>query len=100
MEYTFSPNGFSSTLVLPPSEAADSRPLYYISAALDVFIPTAGMTTVCRGGHPDGDYVGDFECALRPLLRMEICSHNSGGGLRVRSRRSRWARDKSKLVPR
>jgi hypothetical protein len=61
MEYTFSPNGFSSMLVLPPSDAPDTRPIYHISIALDPFIPTAGATTVCRGGHADNEFVGEFE---------------------------------------
>jgi hypothetical protein len=70
MEYTFSPNGFSSMLVLPPSDAPDTRPIYHISIALDPFIPTAGATTVCRGGHADNEFVGEFECVTARDCRL------------------------------
>jgi hypothetical protein len=98
MEYTFSPNGASSLLVLPPSEAPDSRPLYHVSSTLDPFIPTASVTTVCRGGHPDGEFVGDFECV--PVRVHGPCSCSSAGVSRARCRRSRSARGRSRRASR
>lgn len=61
VKYTFSRLSFNSMILLPPPHAADSRPVYHISVNLNVFNPFSFITSVRRGGSPDGDYVGDFE---------------------------------------
>jgi hypothetical protein len=50
-------------LLVPPQGAWNTRPLYHIFASLNIFNPSSGVTTVRRGGHSDGEFVGDFECA-------------------------------------
>jgi hypothetical protein len=55
-------------LLLPPPDAPDTRPLYHISASLNVFNPSTGVTTIRRGGRADGELVGEFECAFIPRV--------------------------------
>ena len=43
--YVFNPSGANAMLLLPPSQAADSRPLYHISVAMNVFVPTSFITS-------------------------------------------------------
>ncbi|KAI4528300.1 hypothetical protein K523DRAFT_367866 [Schizophyllum commune Tattone D] len=62
--YVFTPSGANAMLLLPPSQAADSRPLYHISVAMNVFVPTSFITTVRRGGTEEGPIVGDFEMGI------------------------------------
>jgi hypothetical protein len=62
--YTFSPHTSDSMLLLPPRDAPDTRPLYHISASLNLFNPNSGVTTIRRGGRADGEFVSDFECVF------------------------------------
>jgi hypothetical protein len=69
--YTFSPHAADSMLLVPPASAPDTRPRYHISVALNIFKPSAGVTTIRRGGSADGEFMGDFECAP---LHICFCS--------------------------
>lgn len=62
--YVFSPLGGNAMTLLPPVDSADTRPLYNISVAMNVFVPTSYITTVRRGGSEDGPIVGDFEMGI------------------------------------
>lgn len=64
--YTFSPHSFNSMLLLPPPDAADTRPQYHIAIHLNCFIPSSFITIVRRGATENGQHVGEFECAQRP----------------------------------
>lgn len=59
--YTFSTLSFNSMLLLPPSDAIDTRPLYHVSVAHNCFMPLSYITTVRKGGTENGEFVGDFE---------------------------------------
>jgi hypothetical protein len=61
LTYTFSPHAFGAMLLLPPANAPDTRPLYHISFAPDVFNPNASTTAVRRGGGAENALVGEFE---------------------------------------
>jgi len=63
LEYSFSPFNATSTLVIPPAEAEDSRPLYNISITLNCFFPATYTTTVRRGAHENGEEIGDYRMA-------------------------------------
>jgi hypothetical protein len=59
--YTFSPYGPATLLLLPHASTPDTRPLYHISFASDVYNPTAGITAVHQGGSAQNALVGEFE---------------------------------------
>ncbi|KAL1739727.1 hypothetical protein HDZ31DRAFT_68647 [Schizophyllum fasciatum] len=62
--YVFTPSGANAMLLLPPADSADTRPLYHISVAMNVFVPTSFITTIRRGGTEEGPIVGDFEMGI------------------------------------
>ena len=51
-------------LLLPPSDAADTRPVYHISVDMNVIVPTSIITTIRRGGSNSGELVGQFELGM------------------------------------
>lgn len=59
--YTFSTLSFNSMLLLPPSDATDTRPLYHVSVAHNCFMPLSYITTVRKGGTENWEFVGDSE---------------------------------------
>ncbi|EIM81989.1 uncharacterized protein STEHIDRAFT_161341 [Stereum hirsutum FP-91666 SS1] len=61
IRYILSPHSPNFILVLPSSDAADTRPLYRISVNSNCFIPSSYVTTIRRGGSEDGEFAGDFE---------------------------------------
>ncbi|KAF5316090.1 hypothetical protein D9619_006587 [Psilocybe cf. subviscida] len=60
--YTFSSLGPSSSgmVLVPPSSSPDTRPVYHISVGQDPFFPPCSITSIVRGGMPDGPHVGSF----------------------------------------
>ncbi|TFK75648.1 hypothetical protein BDN72DRAFT_831972 [Pluteus cervinus] len=62
--YQFStlPNG--ACILLPPSDAADSRPVYHVRTFQSVFSPLARTTVIRRGGGDEGELVGEFEFGM------------------------------------
>jgi hypothetical protein len=62
VNYTFSPQGFNTLLLLPPSDLQDTRPQYHISVAMNCMNPFSFITTVHKGASDFGPYVGEFEC--------------------------------------
>jgi hypothetical protein len=69
MKYSFSPIDFNSMVLVPPSDAPDTRPVSHISHQLNPFMPLSTITTIRRGGLATGEIVGDFQCvALSYLL--------------------------------
>lgn len=61
LRYSFSQLSANAAQLLPPPEAADSRPLYHLSVHMNVFRPQSFITVVRRGASEDGPYVGEFE---------------------------------------
>ncbi|KAH9479705.1 hypothetical protein JR316_0008300 [Psilocybe cubensis] len=61
--YTFSSLGPSSSamILVPTQDSPDTRPIYHISVGHDPFFPMSFITSVVRGGHAEGDYVGGFK---------------------------------------
>jgi hypothetical protein len=62
LEYTFSPCGPNAMILVPPADAADTRPLFHVSHSLNMFNPPNGCTTLRRGGSAETAIVGEFEC--------------------------------------
>jgi hypothetical protein len=62
--FTFSPHGFNAMLLIPPADAADTRPVLHVSVALNCFNPFSYITTVRRGGTEHGEWVGEFEMGI------------------------------------
>jgi hypothetical protein len=62
--FTFSPHGFNAMLLIPPADAADTRPVLHVSVALNCFNPFSYITTVRRGGTEHGELVGEFEMGI------------------------------------
>ncbi|KAJ3567545.1 hypothetical protein NP233_g6301 [Leucocoprinus birnbaumii] len=71
VKYQFSNIGSNSMVLLPPADALNTQPLYHISVSLDCFVPFSYITTVVRGGSPNGEVVGDFETGslVNPAIR-------------------------------
>ncbi|KAJ7597509.1 hypothetical protein C8J56DRAFT_920254 [Mycena floridula] len=65
--YSFSPLGLNTMLLMPPADAADTRPKYCISVGSNCFAPTSFVTTLYRGGSTNGELVGDFEMGLSAI---------------------------------
>jgi hypothetical protein len=59
--YTFTHTGPSDVLLMPPSTAANTRPLCRISMEFDSFLPNSGRTIVRRGGYEHGELIGEYE---------------------------------------
>ncbi|KAJ3547060.1 hypothetical protein NM688_g5443 [Phlebia brevispora] len=60
VRYSFSQSGSSSMILVPPSTALDTRPLYYISWRQDFFNPISVVTTIRRGANESGPFVAEF----------------------------------------
>lgn len=77
LDYTFSPieGEGEAMLLIPPFDAPDTRPVYYIKVTHDLFDPSFFVTTVRRGGRSDGAVVGDFMSVhfLINLSRARAC---------------------------
>ncbi|KAF7359418.1 hypothetical protein MSAN_01284400 [Mycena sanguinolenta] len=67
VNYEFSPQGFNALLLLPPSNLPDTRPLYYISVAMNCMNPFSFITTVHKGASNSGPYVGEFEMGISTI---------------------------------
>ncbi|KAJ7074362.1 hypothetical protein C8F01DRAFT_1100278 [Mycena amicta] len=65
--YVFSPEGFNTLLLLPPSTWPDSRPQYHIAVALNVWNPFSYITTVRKGATDSAPVVGEFEMGISTL---------------------------------
>ncbi|KAL4253111.1 hypothetical protein ABKN59_002174 [Abortiporus biennis] len=59
--FSFSPISTNAMILVPPATYPDSRPLYHISWREDYFNPGSFITTIRRGGHEGGRYVGEFD---------------------------------------
>ncbi|KAI0918339.1 hypothetical protein AcV5_002348 [Taiwanofungus camphoratus] len=59
--YIFSQETFHSMVLCARGE---STPDYYISVAMNCFIPSSYITTIQRGGSRDGELVGSFEMGI------------------------------------
>jgi hypothetical protein len=62
--YAFTQVDSSSMVLVRASQAnlkVNSMPLYHISHRMNPFIPFSIITTVRRGGEPDGEVVGSFQ---------------------------------------
>ncbi|KAF5329248.1 hypothetical protein D9619_009240 [Psilocybe cf. subviscida] len=59
--YSFSPIGPNAMVLLPPANAQDSRPQYYIAISLNCFMPSSHITTVYRGSNENAPRIGEFE---------------------------------------
>ncbi|KAF8235569.1 hypothetical protein L208DRAFT_738500 [Tricholoma matsutake] len=62
--YSFSRVSPNAMLLIPPSHAPDTRPLYHISVNLNCFNPLSAITCIRRGATEYGEYVGDFELGI------------------------------------
>ncbi|KAF5327659.1 hypothetical protein D9619_004860 [Psilocybe cf. subviscida] len=62
--YTFSPLGSNSMVLLPPADAQDTRPQYFISVAMNCFMPLSHITTIHRGANEYAPRVGEFEMGI------------------------------------
>jgi hypothetical protein len=51
-------------ILVPPADAADTRPLFHISHSLNMFNPPNGCTSLRRGGSAETAIVGEFECVV------------------------------------
>lgn len=49
-------------VLLPPADAQDTRPQYFISVAMNCFMPLSHVTTIYRGANEYAPRVGEFEC--------------------------------------
>ncbi|KAJ6547166.1 hypothetical protein B0H19DRAFT_1164287 [Mycena capillaripes] len=93
VNYTFSPNGHNSILLLPPSELPDTRPLYYVSVALNCMNPFSFITTIHKGASDSGPHVGEFEMGISTIpgtVAMGNCQKKIKDAVRVERTRSRW----------
>ncbi|KAJ7093129.1 hypothetical protein C8R44DRAFT_399036 [Mycena epipterygia] len=92
VNYTFSPQGFNSLLLLPPPDLPDTRPLYHISVALNCMNPFSFITTVHRGASDSGPYVGEFEMGIS-TIPATVCMGSSQKTIKDAIRvehRTRW----------
>ncbi|KAF7338603.1 hypothetical protein MVEN_02086600 [Mycena venus] len=64
VNYTLSPQGYNTLLLLPPPDLQDTRPQYNISVRLNVLNPFSFITTVHKGASDAGPYVGEFEAGI------------------------------------
>ncbi|KAJ6500394.1 hypothetical protein C8R45DRAFT_66784 [Mycena sanguinolenta] len=67
VNYEFSPHGFNTLLLLPPSNLPDSRALYHISVAMNCLNPLSFITTLHKGASNSGPYVGEFEMGISTI---------------------------------
>jgi hypothetical protein len=58
--YTFFMTDDDAMLLIPPSDAPDTRPIYHISVSVNPFMPSISTTTI-RKAAADGDWVGSLE---------------------------------------
>jgi hypothetical protein len=63
--YSFSPVTKHSMVLIPPADAADSRPQYHISFTQNCFCPMSYITSIRRGATERGELVADFEYVRR-----------------------------------
>lgn len=49
-------------VLVPPSDAQDTRPPYYITVSMNCFMPLSHVTTIYRGANEYGVVVAAFEC--------------------------------------
>jgi len=92
VNYTFSPQGHNTLLLLPPRDLQDTRPQYYISIALNVMNPFSFITTVHKGASDAGPYVGEFEMGISTIpgtVAMGDCQKKIKDVVR-NDHRSRW----------
>jgi len=54
-------------VLLPSADAQDTRPQYYITVNMNVFMPLSHITTIYRGATEYGEVVGEFEYVLSVL---------------------------------
>ncbi|KAK7023854.1 hypothetical protein R3P38DRAFT_2954555 [Favolaschia claudopus] len=67
VNYQFSPQGFNTLLLLPPSGFPDSRPQYHISVSMNCFNPFSFITTVHKGASDLSPHVGEFEMGISTI---------------------------------
>ncbi|KAJ7105745.1 hypothetical protein C8R43DRAFT_1046167 [Mycena crocata] len=92
VNYTFSPQGFNTTLLLPPSDLPETRPQYHISVVINVMNPFSFITTIHRGASESGPYVAQFEMGISTnpsTVCMEDCQKKIKDAIRS-EHRSRW----------
>lgn len=53
--------GSNAMVLIPPADAQDTRPQYYITVNMNVFMPLSHITTIYRGANEYGEVVGEFE---------------------------------------
>jgi hypothetical protein len=66
--YSFKPETTDRTLIAPTADVADTRPLFVLTIAADVFMPQLVTTMLSRGPAGHGAYVGEFEYASRHIV--------------------------------
>jgi hypothetical protein len=53
--------GGNALVLVPPPNAPDTRPKYYITVRVNVFMPLSHISTIHRGATENGEIVGEFE---------------------------------------
>ncbi|KAF5312064.1 hypothetical protein D9619_002306 [Psilocybe cf. subviscida] len=64
VEFTFSPVGPNSMLLLPQADEGDAHPRYYITVMPSCFMPLSHITTIYRGANENAPRVGEFEMGI------------------------------------
>ncbi|KAI0918337.1 hypothetical protein AcV5_002348 [Taiwanofungus camphoratus] len=97
--YIFSQETFHSMVLCARGE---STPDYYISVAMNCFIPSSYITTIQRGGSRDGELVGSFEMGIstrkntvtvdgrEKLMDLVLCHAGSKSNVRSLGRVWQW----------
>ncbi|KAF9470255.1 hypothetical protein BDN70DRAFT_889188 [Pholiota conissans] len=62
--YSFSPMANNAMVLIPPADAQDTRPQYYITVSMNCFMPLSHITTIYRGANEYGSSVAEFEMGI------------------------------------
>ncbi|KAF8202125.1 hypothetical protein BJ912DRAFT_429209 [Pholiota molesta] len=62
--YSFSPVGNNAMVLIPPADAQDTRPQYYITVSMNCFMPLSHITTIYRGANEYGSSIAEFEMGI------------------------------------
>ena len=61
-------------VLVPPADAQDTRPPYYITVTMNCFMPLSHVTTIYRGANEYGVAVAAFECVFH--ISLVPCGEN------------------------
>ncbi|KAF5312016.1 hypothetical protein D9619_003840 [Psilocybe cf. subviscida] len=72
VKYSFSPIGPNAMMLLPPPDAQDTRPQYYVAVSLNCFMPLSHITTVYRGANEYSPRVCEFEMGIISVANSRL----------------------------